>query len=277
MIRPGGKHRRSTRKQPYPPKTRTPWHQARQRMRTAFLPVVALILMSGMAILQSILVVAEAHGFETGSPATRGETTTFLNSACFILGVVFFVKFAEALYSLYLYTPGRRRLQELVAKKRPVEAQMASIEGNMTFFVAYSKLQREHNKIQAEIDECVKQLVQLGDESTSKITGKSSANNDGINGILDLVSKWTAFLSPKIWRKRAFSMLMQPMAAIVLTYWWWGQPLVVFPPSYFWPFGWIFSKPLFGSTIPSGALGALGWYIVCSRGCSRILKALRLT
>ena len=156
---------------------------------------------------------------------------------------------------------------------------MRGIEGNTTYFVAYSKLQRESNKIQAEIDACVEELVTLGDDSVSLSSGSGGrvgGDGGGINGMLDLVSKWTAFLSPKMWRKKALSMLIQPVVALAIIYFWWGQPLLAFPPSYFWPFGFILSKPLFGGLVPSGTLGALGWFIVCSRGSARLLQSMRL-
>jgi hypothetical protein len=210
-----------------------------------------------------------------------GALAAALTSALLILAVAFILQFAGTAYRLYLFAPGRARLRAARAEMRPVRVKMRGIEGNTTYFVAYSKLQRQANKIQAEIDACVEELVALGDGAATSLSGggggRGGAESGGINGMLDLVSKWTSFLSPKTWRKKALSMVVQPVVALALIYFWWGQPLLVFPPSYFWPFGFILSKPLFGGAVPSGALGALGWFIVCSRGSARLLQSMRLT
>lgn len=219
-----------------------------------------------------------------GSPGVAstgdGGLAPSLASAALILAIAFAMQLAGALYRLYRFTPGRRRLRQAQARMRPVRAKMRSIEGNTTYFVAYSKLQRQANKIQAEIDATREALVSLGDDDANYVggvSGSGSTEGGGINGMLERVSKWTAFLSPRVWRSKALSMVVQPVVALAVVYFWWGQSLLVFPPSYFWPFGFILSKPLFGSAVPGGALGALGWFIVCSRGSARILQAVQLT
>ena len=86
-----------------------------------------------------------------------------------------------------------------------------------------------------------------------------------------LLEKVTAFLNPETWKRKAVSMVVKPVVALAIIFWWWGVPVLVFPASWFWPFGWVLSKP----SLPAGALGALGWYVVCNRAVSRVLSAVQ--
>ena len=57
-----------------------------------------------------------------------------------------------------------------------------------------------------------------------------------------------------------------PAAVVLATIYWWSAPLVWFPPSWFWPWGYLLSKPGF----PIGAISAASWAALCLRATKRL-------
>ena len=90
-------------------------------------------------------------------------------------------------------------------------------------------------------------------------------------GALGVLSKVLKYANPKKWVDQAKSSGVQTICGLFIVYYWWGVPLLLFPDNWFWPFGFILSKPWH----PSGALGALGWYVVCCRAVPRTIESIR--
>ncbi|KAG9412118.1 hypothetical protein AC1031_017747 [Aphanomyces cochlioides] len=61
---------------------------------------------------------------------------------------------------------------------------------------------------------------------------------------------------------------VQPLLLIAVVVYFWSSPLVVFPPGHLMPVERLVAMPLF----PIGSVSAGGWWILCRRVTSRLLK-----
>ncbi len=124
----------------------------------------------------------------------------------------------------------------------------------MDFFVPLSKLQRQVNLLQEDLKQVNRKLGESVPQS----------------GALGLLEKVLLYANPQKWKQQVTSKVVQIVCGLFIVYYWWGVPLLLFPDNWFWPFGFVLSKPWH----PSGAVGALGWYIVCTRAVPRIVESV---
>jgi len=174
--------------------------------------------------------------------------------ALVIFAVVLLTHIIAALYNWYHTRDDRNEKCRLENELRPIKRKMKQYEGNMDYFVALSKLQRQANKLEQQLNQVKAKL------------GESVASG----GALGMLDKVLAYANPKKWKEKAKSYSVQAVCGVFIVYYWWGVPLLQFPENFFWPFGWMLSKPW----LPSGSIGALGWFIVCTRAVPRIMSSV---
>lgn len=141
----------------------------------------------------------------------------------------------------------RRERAELKKSLEPIARAQAILKGNNDHFVSYSKLQRKRNKLEGRIEE--------------------------LNSTLGESSSWASlsFLDPAKWISRVKWSALHAVIGIACLVLWWGAPLLQFPERWFWPYAFILSRP----GHPAGYVGALGWFIVCSRSLARVRNLLQ--
>jgi hypothetical protein len=190
--------------------------------------------------------------------ASSGPTTTNLpptvRDAFLIFFVVLVTHVATSTYKWYKSKDLYSEKYKLENEMKPLEKEITGLKNNTDHWVKVAKLQRKFNALETRL----KQVnAKLG----------ISTPQSGALGILDKVLKYA---SPKKWKQQVTSKIVQIVCGLFIVYYWWGVPLILFPDNWFWPFGFVFSKPWH----PSGAIGALGWYIVCTRAVPRIIDSI---
>jgi hypothetical protein len=124
----------------------------------------------------------------------------------------------------------------------------------MEHFGAIAKLQRQANVLEEKLT-AVK--AKLGETPQ-------------MGGALGILDKVLAYANPKKWKEQAKASVVQTLCGVVIAYFWWGVPLLVFPGNFFWPFNSVLGQPW----LSTGSLGALGWYVVCTRAVPRITSTI---
>ena len=174
--------------------------------------------------------------------------------ALLIFGLVFITHILTTAYSWYTTRDDRTEKRRLEAELRPLQNAMKLYEGNMDYFVALSKLQRQANVLEEKL-KAVKS--KLGETSQ-------------MGGALGILDKVMACTNPKKWYEQAKASIVQTLCGVAIAYYWWGVPLFVFPVEFFWPFNSVIGQPW----LPTGSLGAVGWYVVCTRAVPRITATI---
>ena len=187
-------------------------------------------------------------------PPPTLPSPTFIHPALGIFLVVLTTHIVQALYIWYITRADVNIKYQLEEQLKPLLRKMATLEGNVDFWVPLAKLQRQANVLQEKLNNV---KTKLGETTP----------NTGAMGILDKVLKYA---NPKKWKEQAKKSSISTLCGLIIVYYWWGIPLFRFPENFFWPFGFVLSKPW----LPSGSLGALGWFIVCTRAVPRIINSV---
>ena len=176
------------------------------------------------------------------------------NDALAIFAVVFVTHTIGAVYRWYTTKDLRHEQALLTQELLPLEQKIKLLEGNMDYFVPLSKLQRQANVLQEKLKRVNRELGEAVPQS----------------GALGLLEKVLHYANPKKWKAQAKSKMVHILCGLFIVYRWWGVPLLLFPDNWFWPFGFVLAKPWHSS----GAVGALGWYIVCTTAVPRITSTV---
>jgi len=167
-------------------------------------------------------------------------------STCFyIICTILFVEFFIDVYIYVVQYKDRGRLNQIedqliILKEK--EMQLHGIDN----FTKRAKIQRTINALEKDR----KPLKTLLDDSL--MSAFTSSSNSSITSILF---------------KKGWKYFSQPLLIGCIALFYWGKPLVYFPPTWFYPF------TLFNVLVNKndGAISAVAWSIICYRALKKIL------
>ena len=171
--------------------------------------------------------------------------------ALIVFAVVFLLRVLICMFQ-YLQSVKTPRQVELEEGMKALKASLASLSGGSADFVAKSKLEREYNRVEKELN------YLLGKQKVYAADGKALPPPPPP---LDVASYLTTYA--------------QPAALLALVALYWSTPMAYITTGTLWPLGWFYLSK------GGSELGVTMWvfasYSAASRGVPQVFKVLGLT